>query len=281
MNKKIIFTDRSDSLLNAYLKDISKYKLLSHEETVDLIIKAQNGDQQARNKVITSNLRFVVSIAKQFQNRGISLMDLISSGNEGLCKSIDKYSPDKGVLFLSYAVWWIRQCIYNTIYWHSKEIRLPVSQQLLVINILDTTTKFIQEHHRNPSPEEISEITGIPRNQIDYLSQFSNKTVSVDEFIGGDETNSQICEVIPDESPNIDDELNKSYVTEELIKLINKLSVRERDIILMYYGIGINPVDIKIIGDMFGVCRERIRQIKESGLKKLKRRFSKTLTKIQ
>lgn len=281
MNKKIIFTDRSDSLLDRYLKDISKYKILSADETVDLILKAQKGDKKARDKVVNSNLRFVVTIAKQFQNRGVPLMDLISSGNEGLCKSVDKFLTDKGVVFLSYAVWWIRQCIYNTIYWHGKEIRLPISQQLLVINILDTTTKFFQEHQRNPSPEEISEITGIPRNQIDYLSQFANKSVSVDDFIGGDDSNSQICEIIPDETKDLEELADVDFVRKELEKIIDTLTIREHDVITMLFGIGMEAINNKIVSDMFGVGNERIRQIKESALKKMKRRFSKSLIEMR
>ena len=187
MPKKVIFTDRSNSLLASYLKDISKYKILDPDEIVKLVKSAQEGDSIAKEKVVQSNLRFVVTIAKQFQNRGIPLMDLISSGNEGLIKAIDKFDVTRGVTFLSYAVWWIRQSIYNSIYWQAREIRLPMSQQLLVISILDATNKFLQTNCRNPSSEEISEITGIPRDQIDYLSQFSNKLVSVDDFIGGDE----------------------------------------------------------------------------------------------
>lgn len=219
MPKKVIFTDRSNSLLASYLKDISKYKILDPDEIVKLVKSAQEGDSIAKEKVVQSNLRFVVTIAKQFQNRGIPLMDLISSGNEGLIKAIDKFDVTRGVTFLSYAVWWIRQSIYNSIYWQAREIRLPMSQQLLVISILDATNKFLQTNCRNPSSEEISEITGIPRDQIDYLSQFSNKLVSVDDFIGGDEENSQVCDIIPDGEPLLDEQVNKSYVTKELESL--------------------------------------------------------------
>ena len=131
MSKRIIFTDHSNELLTSYLRDISKYKILTQDEVACLIEKAQKGDSKAKNEVVQSNLRFVVTIAKQFQNRGIPLMDLISSGNEGLIKSVDKYDATKGTTFLSYAVWWIRQCIYNSIYWQAREIRLPMSQQLI------------------------------------------------------------------------------------------------------------------------------------------------------
>lgn len=280
MNKKIIFTDRSDSLLTSYLKDISKYPILDSDEIIRLIGEAQKGDDIAREKIIKSNLRFVVTIAKQFQNRGIPLMDLISSGNEGLMKAIDKFDPTRGVTFLSYAVWWIRQSIYNSIYWQAREIRLPMSQQLLVISILDATNKFLQSHDRNPSSEELSEITDIPREQIDYLAQFSNKLVSVDDFIGGDEENSQVCDIIPDGEELLDEQVNKSYVTKELENLLSKLTIREHDLLCMLFGIGMTPVNPKIIADMYGVGGERIRQMKEGALAKLRRRFSNQLKNL-
>lgn len=280
MNKKIIFTDRSDSLLTSYLRDISKYKILSSEDLTMLVEKAQKGDTIAKEKVIQSNLRFVVTIAKQFQNRGIPLMDLISSGNEGLIKAVDKFDTTRGVTFLSYAVWWIRQSIYNSIYWQSREIRLPMSQQLLVISILDATNKFLQSHDRNPSSEELSEITNIPREQIDYLSQFSNKLVSVDDFIGGDEENSQVCDVIPDGEPPLEDDINKQYVTDVLENILSKLTIREHDLICMLFGIGMNPVNPKVVANMYGVGGERIRQMKEGALAKMRRRFSNQLKNL-
>lgn len=280
MPKKVIFTDRSNSLLASYLKDISKYKILDPDEIVKLVKSAQEGDSIAKEKVVQSNLRFVVTIAKQFQNRGIPLMDLISSGNEGLIKAIDKFDVTRGVTFLSYAVWWIRQSIYNSIYWQAREIRLPMSQQLLVISILDATNKFLQTNCRNPSSEEISEITGIPRDQIDYLSQFSNKLVSVDDFIGGDEENSQVCDIIPDGEPLLDEQVNKSYVTKELESLLSKLTVREHDLMCMLFGIGMPSVNPKIIAEMYGVGNERIRQMKEGALAELRRRFSNQLKNL-
>lgn len=280
MPKKVIFTDRSNSLLASYLKDISKYKILDPDEIVKLVKSAQEGDSIAKEKVVQSNLRFVVTIAKQFQNRGIPLMDLISSGNEGLIKAIDKFDVTRGVTFLSYAVWWIRQSIYNSIYWQAREIRLPMSQQLLVISILDAINKFLQTNCRNPSSEEISEITGIPRDQIDYLSQFSNKLVSVDDFIGGDEENSQVCDIIPDGEPLLDEQVNKSYVTKELESLLSKLTVREHDLMCMLFGIGMPSVNPKIIAEMYGVGNERIRQMKEGALAKLRRRFSNQLKNL-
>ena len=277
MTKKIIFTDRSDSLLNAYLRDISRYKILEYSEVNELIKKAQNGDKEAREKVVNSNLRFVVTVAKQFQNRGLPLMDLISSGNEGLMKAVDKFDTERGVTFLSYAIWWIRQSIYNSIYWQAKEIRLPMSQQLLINTIADCIDKFLKEHHRNPSSIEISEITEIPVEQIDFLAQFSNKLVSVDDFIGGDEENSQVCDIIPDGEPPLEDTINKEYVTAELEDMLDQLTVREHDLICMYFGIGMSSVNPKVIADMYGVGGERIRQMKEAALAKIKRKFGNKL----
>lgn len=278
--KKIIFTDRTDYLLNDYLRDISKFKILDSSEVIQLIKQAQEGDIRARNKVIYSNIRFVVTVAKQFQNRGVPLMDLISEGNIGLAHAVDKYDPEKGVPFLSYAIWWIKQKIYNAIYWHGKEIRLPLSQQMLVISITDATTKFLQKHHRNPSSEELSELTDIPVEQIDYLAQFSNKLVSVDDFIGGDEDNSQVCDVIPDGEPPLEDTVNKEFLTNELERYLSKLSIREHDLLCMYFGIGIPKVDVKTICDMYGVGGERVRQMKERALDKMRRRFGEKLKNL-
>ena len=276
MTKKIIYTDYKDELLNSYLKDISKYKVLDSSEISVLISKAQAGDEDARTKVITSNLRFVVTIAKQFQNRGVPLMDLISAGTEGLIKSVDKFDVNRGTVFLTYAGWWIKQCIYNTIYAHGEEIRLPISQRLLVIKILDETNKFIQQHARNPSSIELAEITGIEASQIEFLSQFSNKLVSVDDYVGGDE-GTQVCDIIPDNELPLDDQINRKLVFENLDHMLNALSDREHDLIRMLFGIGMDPVEPLQIADMFGVGKERIRQMKESALKRLKKKFANQL----
>lgn len=273
MSKRIIFTDHSNELLTSYLRDISKYKILSQDEIACLIEKAQQGDELAKNKIIQSNLRFVITIAKQFQNRGIPLMDLISSGNEGLIKAVDKYDVTKGTTFLSYAVWWIRQSIFNSIYWQAREIRLPMSQQLIIISMIDASNKFYQINHRTPSPEEISEMIDVPREQVEYLSQFFNNVVSVDDFIGNDEDNNQVCDIIPDGEPLLDEVINKDFLIKEINSILSELSVREHDLLCMLFGIGMPPVNKRIIESMYGVCSERIRQIKEGALLKLRRKY--------
>lgn len=273
MSKKVIFTDYKDDLLNSYLKDISKYKVLDTSEVAILISRAQQGDEAARNKVITSNLRFVVTIAKQYQNRGVPLMDLIAAGTEGLIKSVDKFDTTRGTVFLTYAGWWIKQCIYNTIYAHGEEIRLPISQRLIVIKILDATNKFLQTHSRNPSVEELVELTGVDAAQIDFLSQYSNKLLSIDDFIGGDEEGNQLCDVIPDDEAPLDDQINRKFVLSDLDNMLDTLSNREQDLLRMYFGIGMDSVDSKTISEMFGVGKERIRQMKETALRRLKKKF--------
>lgn len=280
VSKKVIFTDHSNELLTSYLRDISKYKILPQDEIACLIEKAQQGDELAKNKVIQANLRFVVTIAKQFQNRGIPLMDLISSGNMGLVKAVDKYDVTRGTNFLSYAVWWIRQCIYNSIYWQAREIRLPMSQQLILINIIDATNKFYQINCRQPSSEEISELIGIPVEQIDYLSQFFNSSVSVDDFIGGDEENNQMCDIIPDGEPPLEDVVNKEFLYKELKSILSDLTIREHDLLCMYFGIGMPLIHKNVIADMYGIGLERVRQIKESALAKLRKKYGAKLKQM-
>lgn len=277
MSKKVIFTDYKDKLLNSYLKDISKYKVLDNSKVAILISKAQAGDEIAREQVITSNLRFVVTIAKQFQNRGLPLMDLIAAGNEGLIKSVDKFDITRGTVFLTYAGWWIKQGIYNTIYAHSDNIRLPISQRLLLIKILDATNIYSQQYSRTPSPEELSEMTGIDVVDINFLSQFSNKIMSIDDFIGDEEDGNQLGDIIPDNEPLLDDQINKKLVFDNLDVMLNTLTDREHDLLRMLFGIDMDPVDANTVADMYGVGKERIRQMKEAALDKLKNKFSNQL----
>jgi RNA polymerase primary sigma factor len=155
-----------------------------------------------------------------------------------------------------------------------------MSQQLIIINIVDATNKFYQINHRQPSSEEISEMIDVPREQIDYLSQFFNPSVSVDDFIGGDEENSQMCDIIPDGEPSLDEIVNKQYIGAELDKILSTLSVREHDLICMLFGIGMPAVNAKVVAEMYGVCGERIRQMKEGALKKLRKKYGNKLKEL-
>lgn len=278
--KQIIFTDRSNTLLQSYFKDINKYKPLDTEELNDLVIKAQKGDIKARNKVVNSNLKFVVTMAKQFQNRGIPLMDLISSGTEGLIKAVERFDVSRNVKFLSYAVWWIKQAIYNSIYWQSREIRLPVSQHLSIIKILEATNKFMKKNGRTPTTNELHELTGLRAQTIDYLAQFSHKLMSVDDYLGGDEENSQVGDIIPNGEKPIDDEVNRQFINKELCKCMSVLTVREHDVIMLFFGLGVPQMQPEEIGVLFGLGKERIRQIKEKALDKMHKRCNLQLKRL-
>ena len=280
MSKPIIFTDHTDPVLTAYLKEISKFPIYPASEIVKFIEKAQNGDLEARDIVVRSNLRFVVTIAKQWQGRGVPLMDLISEGNNGLLYAIEKFDINRGTPFISYAVHWIKQYIYQAIYWTGREIRLPVSQQVKIIQLLKAEADFAKSNLRNPSPSELSEITGIDEEDINFLSQFSNKLISVDDFLGGDSENNQVCDVIPDKEPLLDETINKEYLYEQLEKILSKLSIREHDIICLFFGLGREPLENKVIGDLFGVGTERIRQIKENALKKLRNKYGDQIKQL-
>ena len=280
MSKPIIFTDHTDPVLTAYLKEISKFPIYPANEIVKFIEKAQNGDLEARDIVVRSNLRFVVTIAKQWQGRGVPLMDLISEGNNGLLYAIEKFDINRGTPFISYAVHWIKQYIYQAIYWTGREIRLPVSQQVKIIQLLKAEADFAKSNLRNPSPSELSEITGIDEEDINFLSQFSNKLISVDDFLGGDSENNQVCDVIPDREPLLDETINKEYLYEQLEKILSKLSIREHDIICLLFGLGREPLENKVIGDLFGVGTERIRQIKENALKKLRNKYGDQIKQL-
>ena len=280
MSKPIIFTDHTDPILTAYLKEISKFPIYPANEIVKFIEKAQNGDLEARDIVVRSNLRFVVTIAKQWQGRGVPLMDLISEGNNGLLYAIGKFDINRGTPFISYAVHWIKQYIYQAIYWNGREIRLPVSQQVKIIQLLKAEADFAKSNLRNPSPSELSEITGIDEEDINFLSQFSNKLISVDDFLGGDPENNQVCDVIPDREPLLDETINKEYLYEQLEKILSNLSIREHDIICLLFGLGREPLENKVIGDLFGVGTERIRQIKENALKKLRSRYGDQIKQL-
>jgi RNA polymerase primary sigma factor len=262
--------------ISSYLKNLSKYKLLDKSEIPTLISKAQQGDEKAREKLVLSNLKFVINYAKRYKHRGIPLEDLISAGIEGLIKGIDKYDLNKGNVFLTYAGWWVKQCIHNAIYNESSEIRIPVSQKLLIIRIMDETSKYVQKYSKNPSVEELSELTGIEISQVQYLAQFANKMLSVDESVGDDENN-QLCDVIPDNSPSLDEQINKKLILEKLEKMLSILPEREYDLISMMFGIDMDPVKTSVIADMFGVSSERIRQMKETALGRLKKKFNKQL----
>ena len=273
-------TDRSDTALNSYLKDINKIPLLSREEEEVIALKAHNGDEKAKEKLVTSNLRFVVSCAKQYQGQGIDLIDLISEGNAALWECVDKYDPTRGFKFISYAVWWIRQAMMHTLNEHSRMLRLP-RNKILQIHQLDKVSKqFKQDFDRAPSSEELANLVNIKEDKINQLFATNTKTISYDNTIGDDETGSLI-DLIPNNNiENTDSSLDKESIKKQINTIINLLTDREHDIIKMYFGINCESLTLYEIANKFDLTHERVRQLKNGAIDKLKTIYLHKIKKI-
>ena len=265
-------TDRSDTALKSYLKDVNRYPLLTVGEEKELGKKIKEGDKNAFNKLVTSNLRFVISVAKQYQGQGIDLIDLIQEGNEGLIEATKKWDVDKGFKFISYAVWWIRQKIVLALSNKSRMIRIPTSQIVLLQKINKMITDFEVKNERSPSDAEISKLTGIPEYKIPNILAAITRFVSVDSPISDDE--STMVDIIPNKnSISSDYNLIEESKNNEIDRIINILTPREQDIIRMYFGLRCDPMTLDNISNKFGITNERTRQIKDGAIKALKNKY--------
>lgn len=272
-------TDRSDTALNSYLKDINKIPMLSREEEIEIAKKAALGDKKAKERLVTSNLRFVVSCAKQYQGQGIPLIDLISEGNIGLWEAVDKFDVNKGFKFISYAVWWIRQAIMHALNEHSRLLRLPRSQILQLNQIIKTIKEFEQSNGRMPSTKELSDLTDIEESKIEQLINLNIKPTSYDNPIG-DESGTLI-DLIPNQNiENTDSLLSKESKQKEINSILNLLTDREHDILIMYFGINGDSLTLYEIADKFGLTHERARQIKNNAITKLQTKYKKQIKNI-
>lgn len=267
--------------ITSYLKDISKIPLLNKEEELELAHKAKNGDTRAFNKLVTSNLRFVVSVAKQYQNKGLDLPDLINEGNIGLVKAVKKFDPDKGYKLISYAVWWIRQSIMMALYDSSRTIRLPLSQVLNISKILKTIKEFEQKSERKPTNEELSKILNIPADKIAKLLEYNTKTISFDTPFSDEEDAGSLIDVIPNKnSIKTDKILTEESEDKNINTILNLLNYREHDVIMMFFGINCRQMSLDDIGHKFGITSERVRQVKEKALSKLRGEHLALIKKI-
>ncbi len=259
------------SLAN-YLQDIQKTPLLTQEEEIELAERIRQGDQEALNKLVEANLRFVVSVAKEYQNRGLPLEDLINEGNIGLIKAAHKFDSTKGFRFISYAVWWIRQAIMEAIVNQSKMVRLPFNKVWEVFKVEKTYNKLRKDLGRDPSLEEVTEELGISISDLSNIMKNFGKDLSLDEMIS-DDYDSTLLDFIPDEkAPKPDDKLEDESLKIEVEKVLNSLPKREGEILRLYYGIGEErSLTLSEIGERLNLSRERVRQIKELALKKLRR----------
>ncbi|MDR1581999.1 MAG: RNA polymerase sigma factor RpoD/SigA [Prevotellaceae bacterium] len=263
-------TNRESASLDKYLQEIGREELISVEEEVELAQRIKKGDQEALEKLTRANLRFVVSVAKQYQNQGLSLPDLINEGNLGLIKAAEKFDETRGFKFISYAVWWIRQSILQALAEQSRIVRLPLNQVGSLNKINKALAKFEQENERTPSSEELSIILDIPQEKVSDTIRVSGRHVSVDApFVDG-EDNSLLDVLVNNDSPNADRGLLNESLSKEIERALSTLTERERDIVRYFFGIGTQEMTLEEIGEQFGLTRERVRQIKEKAIRRLR-----------
>ena len=263
-------TNRESASLDKYLQEIGKEELITVEEEVELAQRIKKGDQAALEKLTRANLRFVVSVAKQYQNQGLSLPDLINEGNLGLIKAAEKFDETRGFKFISYAVWWIRQSILQALSEQSRIVRLPLNQVGSLNKINKAFSKFEQENERKPSPEELADALELPADKVADTLRVSGRHISVDApFVEG-EDNSLLDVLINNDSPNADRALMMESLAREIERALATLTERESDIIRMFFGIGCQEMTLEEIGERFGLTRERVRQIKEKAIRRLR-----------
>ncbi len=264
-------TNRETASLDKYLQDIGKEELITADEEVQLAQKVKQGDQLALEKLVKANLRFVVSVAKQYQNQGLSLPDLINEGNLGLIKAAKRFDETRGFKFISYAVWWIRQSILQALAEQSRIIRLPLNQVGSLNKIKKATSKLEQEFERAPSAEEIAEKLEIPDYKIDAAKKITTRYISMDAPLTQDDETKFLDVFVSDDTPHTDDILMRESLAREIQRSLATLTKKERDVINLYYGIGLpHGLTLEEIGAKFDLTRERVRQIKEKAIRRLK-----------
>ncbi len=263
-------TNRESASLDKYLQDIGHEELISPEEEVELAQRIKRGDRSALERLTKANLRFVVSVAKQYQNQGLSLPDLINEGNLGLMKAAQKFDETRGFKFISYAVWWIRQSILQAIAEQSRIVRLPLNQVGSVNRVSKEVSRFEQEHERRPSIDEIVAEVDLPEEKVKDAMKLNGKHVSMDApFLEGED--SSLLDVLPNEdSPSADEALDQQSLKVEVERALATLSERERNIISCFFGIDSPEMTLEEIADKFGLTRERVRQIKEKAIRHLR-----------
>jgi RNA polymerase primary sigma factor len=273
-------TNRETPSLDKYLHEIGKVRLLSGEEEVLLAKKIKNGDEKALELLINANLRFVVSVAKQYQNQGLSLPDLINEGNLGLIKAAQRFDETRGFKFISYAVWWIRQSILQSLAEQARIVRLPLNKIGSINKVNNTFARLEQDFHREPTADEIAEILDIAPKEVREALKVSSRHVSMDAPLKKDEDNTLYDVLLSNEDDSPDSTLLGESLKREIERSLNTLSPREADIVRLYYGLsGEPPYSLEEIGKYFSLTRERVRQIKEKAIKRLKHSFRSKLLK--
>ena len=272
-------TNRESASLDKYLQEIGHEELLSVDEEVELAQKIKKGDRRALERLTRANLRFVVSVAKQYQNQGLSLPDLINEGNVGLIKAAEKFDETRGFKFISYAVWWIRQSILQAIAEQSRIVRLPLNQVGSVNKINRELNKFEQEHERRPSVDEIADRIDLPEDKIEEAMKVNNRHVSMDApFVDG-EDNSLLDVLADNDMPMADKALVQESLRKEIDRAIELLNDREQKVVRAFFGIGSPEMTLEEIGEKYNLTRERVRQIKEKAIRRLRHNTKNKLLK--
>ncbi len=273
LNDTVTMEEDKD-VLSIYLKEINRIPLLSHEQEYDLAVRAQRGDEKAREKLINSNLRFVVAVAKKYQGQGLPLEDLIDEGNIGLLIAMDKFEPDKGYHFISYAVWWIRQSIMKAICEKSRAVRLPLNRANELIQIQKAQKSLIHETGSSDvSIEEIAKAAGLDKTLVNELLSISRETVSFDTPVsnGNESSTTKLGDFIEDEGYGPEELAMQKCLKEDINVVLDTLSDKEKEIIILRFGLNNNaPMSLKEIGELYNLTKERIRQIEKRALERLK-----------
>lgn len=264
-------TNRDSASLDKYLQEIGREELITAEDEVELAQKIKQGDQVALEKLVKANLRFVVSVSKQYQNQGLTLPDLINEGNLGLIKAAQRFDETRGFKFISYAVWWIRQSILQAIAEQARIVRLPLNQVGSLNRINKAFSRLEQEFEREPSADEIAEILEIGEDKVSDSMKISGRHISVDAPFKDDEDGNLLDVLANNNTPNSDIALMMESLQKEINRSLSTLTEREQDVIKLFFGIGIpHPLSLEEIGEKFNLTRERVRQIKEKGIRRLR-----------
>lgn len=263
-------TNRESASLEKYLQEIGHQNLLTADEEVELAQQIKKGDRKALERLTKANLRFVVSVAKQYQNKGLSLPDLINEGNLGLIKAAERYDETRGFKFISYAVWWIRQSILQAIAEQSRIVRLPLNQVGSVNRIARELNKFEQENERKPSVEEMADRIDLPEEKIAEAMKINTHHVSMDAPFADGEDNSLLDFLPNTDSPSTDNVLDQESLRTEIGRVLDVLNDREQKVIKAFFGIGMQEMTLEEIGDKYNLTRERVRQIKEKAIRRLR-----------
>ena len=273
-------TDRKDASLGIYFKDVSKLSMITPEKEIELTRRIKLGDKAAANELVTANLRFVISVAKQYQNKGLDLVDLIQEGNIGMLEAAYKFDETRGYRFISYAVWWVRQSIMRAISEQCRTVRVPMSQIVNMSKINKMSEKFEQKNGRVPSMEEIEEETNLNRKKINMSLASTYRSVSLESPLR-DEDVSCLLDVLPnDNSESTDTTTLKSDLILEIERILSKLSYREQDVLRMSFGIGVQAMSNDEIASRFGIGGERVRQIQHSAINHIKNKYKNELSEL-